>query len=1081
MKRFPHLLVFSVVLLIIGGLMFTSLPRPVGRVVSAQELEPKPQAEPIVSQSVGFAATIPLRDMEVPTSRTKSHKFGKVETNTETPEKVTRKSADIEGDYDATLTEGARSASEEIQSNLLTTPQANFEGLSNIDNSVNPAILGFVFPPDTVGDVGPNHYVQATNLLFRVFSKAGAPLTPTQPISALFTAMGGRCATTNNGDPIVLYDSFADRWIITQFVVSGATPFGQCFAISQTPDPTGAYYTYDFVYPVNKFNDYPKFGVWPDGYYFTANQFNFAGTAFLGVGVGAFDREKVLRGDPTAGQIFFDLETTFPNAASMLPSDADGLTPPPANAPNIVSYFGANEFGDPEGDALIFFAFDANFANPMASTFTSVGNIPVAAFNPLTPPGRDDIEQPAPAAATAALDSIGDRLMHRLQYRIIGNEEVLTTNHTVNAGTGTTLATYRAGVRYYELRRPTGNTGLFTIRNQQTYAPAADTHERWMASAATDNQGNLALGYSIVNGSAATPLFPGINYAGRLVNDPADTLPQAEQTLQLGTGVQTNTGSRWGDYSALTVDPNDDCTFFYTQEYYQTTDPTPADAPFGVNWQTRVGSFRFTECTAPPKGTLTVNVTNCETGLPIQGASVTIDGNLYGSTLAGGSYSTQLSPGSYTVSVTAPNFLTATGTATVTNGGTTTLNLCIQGVPAPVAGAATLVNESCSPDNNAVDPGERVTVSLAVTNAGADDTTNLIGTLQSSANVIAPSGPQSYGAIPPGGTASRTFSFTANGNCGDTITLNLQLQDGASNFGTVSYTLTLGNTVTSSPTTFSNSTTISIPAGAPTTTSGPASPYPSNIAVAGLTGTVNKVTVALNGLGHTFPDDVDVLLVSPSGQKVVIMSDAGGGTDVIGVTLTLDDAAATALPDSATLTTGTFRPANYAPSETFPAPAPGPPYAATSALSNFNGTNPNGTWSLYVFDDVGGDVGSFAGGWSLTLTTAQPVCNTTCNIVRLVTTTSLTRSGSDVVATVNVQNQGVVTVNNVALTQASLGAVNGTPIPQTVSPSTLAAGQTGTATVTFANPGSAGQTRLLRLRGTYTGGTFSRSQNVTLP
>ena len=369
---------------------------------------------PIVSTAVGFAATIPLRDMEVPTSKSISKRLGKVETNTETPEKVTRRSANIEGDYDATLNEDAKSgenarSGSEIQLDLLTTPQANFEGLSNLDNAANPAIAGFVFPPDTVGDVGPNHYVQATNLLFRVFSKAGAPLTPTQPISVLFTALGGRCATNDDGDPIVLYDSLADRWIITQFVVSGIAPLGQCFAVSQTADPTGAYFTYDFVYPVNKFNDYPKFGVWPNGYFFTANQFNLAGTAFLGVGVGAFDREKVLRGDPTAGQIFFDLETTFPFAASVLPSDADGLVPPPAGAPNIMSYFAANEFGDPEGDALVFFNFNADFANPMASTFTSAGNIPVAAFNPITPAGRDDIEQPAPAAATAALDSIGDR------------------------------------------------------------------------------------------------------------------------------------------------------------------------------------------------------------------------------------------------------------------------------------------------------------------------------------------------------------------------------------------------------------------------------------------------------------------------------------------------------------------------------------------------------------------------------------------------------------------------------------------------------------------------------------------------
>ncbi|MBA3355245.1 MAG: hypothetical protein H0U18_04750, partial [Pyrinomonadaceae bacterium] len=759
---------------------------------------------PIVSSAVGFGATIPLRDMEVPTSKTISRRFGKAEANTETPQKITRRFAKIKGDFDATLGEGAKSGKKdrsvsEIQPNLLTTPQANFEGLSNLDNAANPAIGGLVFPPDTVGDVGPNHYVQATNLLFRVFSKAGAPLTPTQPISALFTAMGGRCSTIDDGDPIVLYDSFADRWIVTQFLVEGPAPFGQCFAISQTPDPTGAYFTYDFAYPVNKFNDYPKFGVWPDGYYFTANQFNFAGTAFLGVGVGAFDREKVLKGDPTAGQIFFDLQTTFPFAASMLPSDADGLVPPPANAPNIMSYFAANEFTDPEGDALVFFAFDANFANPGASTFTSQGFIPVAAFNPLTPPGADDIEQPAPALATAALDAIADRLMHRLQYRRIGNEEVLTTNHTVNAGTGTTLATYRAGVRYYELRRMTGNIGLFNIRNQQTYAPGTDTHERWMASAATDNQGNLALGYSIVNGSVATPLFPGISYTGRTVNAAANTLDQIEQTLQAGSGVQTNNGSRWGDYSALTVDPNDDCTFFYTQEYYQTTDPTPNDAPFGVNWQTRVGSFRFTECTAPQKGTLQVNVTNCNTMLPVQGAAVTIDGNLYDTTEANGQSVTQLAPGTYSVQVSGLNFLPiAAANATITNGNTTIVSVCLTGVPNILPAGSTITAENCQPANGALDPGETVTVSFGLKNSGEAPTVNLMATLQATGGVtnIQPPNPQNYGAIPPDNTTvvSRPFTFTVDPNaaCGSNLTATLQLQDGMTNLGTVTFTLQVG-------------------------------------------------------------------------------------------------------------------------------------------------------------------------------------------------------------------------------------------------------------------------------------------------
>lgn len=775
--------------------------------------------------------------MKVKTSKTKSQRFGRAEANIERPEKVTRRSANIEGDRDATISKAANEAARatlEIQPHALTVPQTNFEGLSSLDNAANPAIGGFIFPPDTVGDVGPNHYVQATNLLFRVFTKAGAPLTPTQPISALFTAMGGRCATTDNGDPIVLYDSFADRWIVTQFVVDGAAPLGQCFAISQTPDPTGAYYTYDFVYPVNKFNDYPKFGVWPDGYYFTVNQFTLPGVApFRGVGVGAFDRAKVLAGDPTASQIFFDLESSFPFAASLLPSDADGLVPPPANAPNIMSYFAANEFGDPEGDALVFFAFDADFAVPANSTFTPQGFVPVAAFNPLTPPGLDDIEQPAPAAANAALDAVGDRLMHRLQYRRIGAEEVLAVNHTVNAGTGTTLATYRAGVRYYELRRMTGNIGLFAIRNQQTYAPGTDTHERWMASAATDNQGNLALGYSIVDGSLATPLFPGIRYTGRTVNAAANTLDQTEQTLQAGSGVQTNAGSRWGDYSSLNVDPNDDCTFFYTQEYYQTTDPPefPLLPPFGVNWQTRIGSFRFTECTAPPKGTLIVNVTDCDNGQPIEGAAITIDNNLYGTVLANGSFSTQLTPGTYTVTISAPNSTgSVTRTVTITNGGTTTLNECLSGVsdPDPVGAGLTLVSESCPPANGGADPGERVTVSLAVRNRSDFASMNLTGTLQASANVLAPSGPQNYDNIPPGGTASRNFTFTVNGTCGDTITLTLQLEGEVSR--TVTYTLPLGGLVTSPvfSENFDSVTPPALPAGWTTVVTGtpPATPTP---------------------------------------------------------------------------------------------------------------------------------------------------------------------------------------------------------------------------------------------------------------
>ncbi len=624
----------------------------------------------MVSQAVAFAVTEPVSEMDQKTDLSNTMRRGKVEANEEKPEKNTSPPLSGHEDFDATVSTQAPSTSPAIPS-----PASNFEALSNNDNATHPAILGFVNPPDTVGDVGPTQYVQAVNLLFRVYDKSGVPQTAPQPISALFAALGPPCSNNDDGDPIVLYDSFADRWIITQFMVSGATPLSQCVAVSQTGNAAGAYFTYRFVMPNAKFNDYPKFGVWPDGYYWSNNQFNLAGTAFLGVGVFALDRAKILAGDPTASYIFFDLETTVPNARSMLPSDADGLTPPPAGAPNVFSYFNANEFVG-ETDSLRLYDFHADFANPMSSTFTQRAESPVAvaAFSPLSPAGLDDIEQPPPSTATSALDSISDRLMNRLQYRNFGGYESLITNHTVNVGTGTTLATHQAGVRYYELRR-TLPAGVWTVNEQATQAP--DTHNRWMGSAAMDHEGNLAVGYSV----SSTTVFPSIRYAGRFAGDPPGGLFQGEASIQVGAGVQTNTGSRWGDYSSLNVDPTDDCTFWYTQEYYATTDTTPGNAPFGANWQTRVASFKVNPtCVAPQQGTLQVNVTNCATGFPVPGASVNINGNLYGATGAGGSNSSQLSPGNYTVNVSAPGYFSSGPlAATITNGNTTTINLCLTG------------------------------------------------------------------------------------------------------------------------------------------------------------------------------------------------------------------------------------------------------------------------------------------------------------------------------------------------------------------------------------------------------------------
>jgi hypothetical protein len=323
----------------------------------------------------------------------------------------------------------------------------------------------------------------------------------------------------------------------------------------------------------NKLNDYPKFGVWPDAYYMSDNQFQPPAFTFAGAGVFAFDRIKMLAGDPTASGIYFDLATPDPSIGGLLPADLDGPAPPPGT-PNYFAYFTATEFGDAQ-DGLRIFEFRADFATPLSSTFTERSGSPLAtaAFNPVICPAFSDC---IPQRGTKVkVDSLADRLMFRLQYRNFGTHESLVTNHTVNAGNG------RAGIRYYELRAtPPG--GNFVVNEQATFAP--DGNHRWMGSAAMDVAGNIAVGYSV----SGAKTFPSIRYAARLATDQPGGLFQGEATLQKGGGSQTSLSSRWGDYSALSVDPVEECTFWYTQEYYATTS--------AAGWQTKIGSFRLPGC-----------------------------------------------------------------------------------------------------------------------------------------------------------------------------------------------------------------------------------------------------------------------------------------------------------------------------------------------------------------------------------------------------------------------------------------------------------------------------------------------------
>lgn len=442
---------------------------------------------------------------------------------------------------------------------LEAQPQANFGGISQDG----------LIPPDPNIAVSETYIVEMVNSELAVYDKAGN-LQPGYPktLSNLWTGLGGACG--NSGDPVVQYDRLATtasnptpgRWFISQ-LQSLNSPYGECIAVSTSNDPGGTYNLYFYSFGSN-LNDYPKFGVWPtaanDAYLATYNLFA-NGSNFVGADLCAYDREAMLNG-LSAAQVCTQLSTS---AGGFLPSDLDGPTAPLAGEPGYFLAYNASTL-----NSLTLYTIAPNFgANPPTAPLGPVVEIPVAGFSPACG-GGTCIPQPS---TNKKLDSLGDRLMYRLAYQNFGAHQSMVVNHSVVSGSS-------VGPRWYLLDKSGGQFDATSLAQSGTWVP--DSAYRWMGSIAMDQSGDILLGYS----RSSSTSYPSIVVAGRTPSDPLGQL-EAETVLKAGGGSQTMY-SRWGDYTAMRIDPADNCTFWYVNEYLSQTS-------FG-NWNTYIGSYKFNTC-----------------------------------------------------------------------------------------------------------------------------------------------------------------------------------------------------------------------------------------------------------------------------------------------------------------------------------------------------------------------------------------------------------------------------------------------------------------------------------------------------
>lgn len=416
-----------------------------------------------------------------------------------------------------------------------STPDSKIQAEMGTRQSRGP-LVGFAgqgptgsYPPDTDGDVSDEHFVQMVNSKYNVYEKDGTKILGPLNLSTLWASLPpGNWG--NDGDPIVLWDEDAERWVLTQFRVNSSTKY-ELFAISETSDPTGAYHLYAFSFGTTM-NDYPKIGVWDDGYYATYNMFQSG--SFTGSRVTAVERDKMLIGDPDAQMVEFHKSGYY----ATMPADIDGEMLPPDGERCPIMYITNSK-------TIQLWGFDVDWDDPDNSSLNLMKTLVPTNFieyngNIVQPNGND-------------LDALQQMIMNRLTYRKFDDYASMTTNHTV-------YANGKAAIRWYEMRKE--DDGEWLLHQEGTYAPDSDVH-RWMGSTAMNANGDIGLAYSVTN---SDDVHPSIRYTGRLADDPLGVMTIEEVELKTGTSSQSNF-SRWGDYACLNVDPANDTVFWFTTEY----------------------------------------------------------------------------------------------------------------------------------------------------------------------------------------------------------------------------------------------------------------------------------------------------------------------------------------------------------------------------------------------------------------------------------------------------------------------------------------------------------------------------------